>query len=478
MRRCVIPLLIVFGARVLCAQTGDSVVPPPAAGAAPSLQLASDPADSGFARWRRTPLPRHDDKPAAWTLRAGEWDFLIATPRAMDAMDTSRVVDRTLESCARPLHIADDDVKHVAAARPWAPFDALVTGIPVMVISIMPVLQNLNECDSGNLGRPSMLRRGVRFVTNYIYDPTRDARSAVLVSRRRVVRPVMLARAPVIVMSRTLMSSTGTDQLRLYIPYDAIAPDSTGALPETELQIWPKGGGPPTTIPLPADIIHAVWWDYLRWRAARLATRSGTEATNTLERLAGSKLSINDRRTALRSLADTFRAGDDSRAAALATHELATIDPCAPGNAAPPGIRCTALPAGTALVRGVIPGYGLYSTWSRAAGIMAATLTVGGAVTALTLKSTANTSYAKYLDGRNGNVVNYRLDASRDQQLARSAALMTAGFWLATAIGGEIHERVHAARVAAERDFWVQVAPPVNRIGGMGFAAVGRVPFR
>ena len=156
----------------------------------------------GFAIWRRSQLPRHDKTPAAWTMRGGDWDFLIATPRAMDAMDTSRIIDTTLANCRRPLNISEGDSAKVADARPWAPFDSLVDGRPVLVISIMPVLRNFTECGFKNLGRPAMIRRGLRFVTSFAYDAKRDPVSAVVLSQLRIVKPVMLARAPVIVMSR------------------------------------------------------------------------------------------------------------------------------------------------------------------------------------------------------------------------------------------------------------------------------------
>jgi len=476
---------MVAGTGALGAQAPSPEPQPPVPTAVPRLEYGREPADSGFAAWRRLPVPRHDNTPAAWTLRAGEWDFLIATPRAMDAMDTSRIVERTLASCASPLHIAEDDMKHVAAARPWAAFDAVVNDAPVVVISIMPVLENLNECDSGNLGRPAMLRRGVRFVTNYIYDATRDTRSAVLYVRDRAVQPAMLARAPVIVMSRNLMSSTATDELRLYIPYDALAPDSSGDLPDTELRIWSKAGGPPTRIPLPPAIIHTIWWEYLRWRGARITTHDGAVATATVERLANPKLSTDDRRIALRSLAGAFRAAGDATAAAFVTKELATIDPCAPvGNAARPmprGVRCTAFPPGKTLLRGLlIPGYGQYSTWSRAAGITIAALTVGGAIAAINLQAAGNSSYAKYLSGLSGNVVSDRLAANKDRNEARAAAVATAGFWLVTAIESELQERAHARHVTAEHDFWVRPAMSSGAPGatGAGIAAGARFTFR
>ena len=521
MLRRVSCLLIAVAAGALNAQAPDSAGVPPVPTSIPRLRQAPDPIDSGFATWRRIPLARHDDIPAAWTLRAGDWDFLIATPRAMDAMDTSRIVELTLESCARPLNVSEQDMQHVAAARPWAAFDSVMADRPALVISIMPVLHNYTECGSRNVGRPAMIRRGVRFVTSYVYDAARDPRSAVLLSRLRVVRPIMLAHVPTIVMSRSLMSSNPTDQLRLYIPYDAIAPDAAGEIPETELQIWSKVGGPPAHIPLPRDIMRAVWWDHLRWRAARLANHAGLTATAagdahparlpmpvptdtalrtalvlerehrdadaaalTLERLADRKLAVDDRRIALLSLAATFRDDGDAAAASLLANELTAIDPCAlTGNEAVhvapvaddrrnaarsedalldrtrPAVRCTAFPLGATLLRGLlIPGYGQYRTWSRAAGAATAALTVAGAITALQFLNSANSSYAKYTVTQNGFAPYYRAAAKHDRVNARTMATVSAALWLASAIESEVHERVHAAHIAAERDFWLRPA--------------------
>ena len=541
MQRRVSCLLIALAAGALNAQVPDSAGIPPVPTSIPRLRQPPDPIDSGFATWRRIPLPRHDDVPAAWTLRGGDWDFLIATPRAMDAMDTSRIVETTLETCARPLNVSEQDMQHVAAARPWAAFDSVMEDRPALVISIMPVLHNSTECGSRNLGRPAMIRRGVRFVTNYVYDAARDPRSAVLLSRLRVVRPIMLAHVPTIVMSRNLMSSNPTDQIRLYIPYDAIAPGAAGDMPETELQIWSKVGGPPAHIPLPRDIMRAVWWDYLRWRGTRLANRvrpTATAAGNahlarpgvpiptdtalrtalllerehrdadaaaiTLERLADKKLAINDRRIALLSLAATFRDDGDAPAAALLANELAVIDPCAlTGNetlrAAPIAeddrdsahgedampdrtrseLRCTAFPPGATLLRGLlIPGYGQYRTWSRAAGAGIAVLTVAGAVTSLHYLNTANSSYAKYGATQTGFAAYYRTAAKRDRLDARTMATASAGLWLASAVGAEVHERLHAAHVAAERNFWFRpVATETGTPGGAGAALAAGLTF-
>lgn len=432
------------------------------------------------------PQPRHDI-PAAWTLRAGDWDFLIATPRAMDAMDTSRVVDRTLESCMHPLNVSEQDMRHVAAARPWAAFDSLMNDRPVLVISIIPVLHNYTECGSGNLGRPAMIRRGVRFVTNYVYDAARDPRSAVLLSRLRVVRPVMLARAPTIVMSRNLMSSNPTDQLRLYIPFDAIAPDPSGDMPDTELQIWSKVDGPPAHIPLPGSIMRAVWWDHLRWLGARLPATDAGATTAALERLADPKLARDDRRVTLMSLAGTFQADGDAPAAALVANELTGIDPCALTGSdlldrTRPPARCTSFPPGATLLRGLLlPGYGQYRTWSRTVGAATAVLTAAGAITAVRLLNSANSSYAKYAATQSGFAAYLRTSAKRDRASARTMATAAAALWVASAVEGEVHERLHAAHVAAEHDFWFRpavAAPSTPQGSGAAFAAWITFQFR
>src|ERR1017187_2034331 len=278
MRRCMIPIVLAVAVGALKAQVADTSIFPPVPSSVPFLRTPPDPADAGFGPWRRLPIPRHDKTPAAWTMRAGDWDFLMGTPRAMDAMDSSRIIDTTLANCRRPLNISAADSARFAVARPWAPFDSIVDDRPVLVISIMPVLRNFTECGFKNLGRPAMIRRGMRFVTDFAYDPTRDPVSAVLLSRLRIVKATMLATAPVMVMSRGGVPQQHTSQLRLYIPYDAIAPTATGDMPQVELMIWTKAGGEPDHIPLPSNILHTVWWEYLHWRAERLATRD--KATN------------------------------------------------------------------------------------------------------------------------------------------------------------------------------------------------------
>jgi hypothetical protein len=534
MRRCVFSALAVaVFAAALRAQAADTTVFPPVPSSIPVLRTPPDPADAGFAKWRRVPLPRHDKVPAAWTLRAGDWDFLLGTPRAMDAMDTSQIIDTTLANCRTPLNISPDDSAYAASARPWAPFDSLIHDRPVIVISIMPVLRNFTECGFKNLGRPAMIRRGMRFVTDFAYDPTRDPVSAVVLSRLRIVKATMLARAPVTVVARGGIPRRTTDQLRIYIPYDAIAPSVTGDMPQVELLIWTKGGGEPSHIKLPSDILHMIWWEYLHWRGARLATRPAvTSAAHrtlvpvptpadtalktalkreregrdadasfiTLERLADDKLSINDRRVALMSLASVFQADDDAPSAALLGNELTGMDPCAlsgsdvRGGAAigndaytgmrsagalldhtRPGVRCTSIAPGVTFLRGLIlPGYGQAKTWSRIAGWSIGALTVGGAIKSYAFLQEANNSYATYQTIQTGYAPYYRTNAIYQRGQARSLAAATVALWLGAAVEAEVQERIHASRLNVVHEFWFRpIVTSPNAAGGGGAGGAG-----
>ncbi len=543
MRRCMVPVLVVFAAGALHAQVADTAVFPPVPSSVPKLLTPLDPADSGFGQWRRVPIERHDKTPAAWTLRAGDWDFLMGTPRAMDAMDASQIIDTTLANCRRTLGISSQDSATFSSARPWAPFDSLADDRPVLVISIMPVLRNFTECGFKNLGRPAMIRRGMRFVTYFAYDASRDPVSAVLVSQSRIVQPTMLSIAPVMVMAAGGVPRQSTNQLRLYIPYDAIAPRITGDMPHVELLIWTKAGGEPDIIPLPSDILHTVWWEYLRWRSARMAARqkaimatppasrrvivkvpvpsdaglksamgelsAGRDADATsviLERLTDDKLSIDDRRIGLMTLASTFQADEDVPSAALVANDLTSLDPCAlsgtelTGGAAlgnqsytgmrnagalldhtRSGARCFSYKPGATFLRGLIPGYGQYKTWSHIIGLSTGLLTVTMGYTAYAFSQSANDWYARYKADLSGYAPRKFTQAVMQRQNAQLVGIAAGVLWIGSALEAEIQERVHASRLNAVHEFWFKPllsATPATTVAGPSLVGGLKFEFR
>ncbi len=525
------------------AQQVDTTKFPPDPASTPRVRLPMNEADTGFAAWRRTPQPAHKTA-AGWTLRAGDWDLLVATPRAMDAMDQSHIIDTTLADCRQMLAINAADSAKVVNGRPWAPFDSVVHGRPVLVISIMPVLHNFTECGWKNLGRPAMIRRGLRFVTSYQYEAVRDPRSAVLVVRGRIVTPVMLATVPVgVVAGGGTANMKETNQLRLYVPFESIAPLANGNMPDVTLLIWNRADEKPEQIIVPANILHTVWWDNLYWRAAQLpkvvasnarafpkamlpvpapndtglktalrlqrAGRDAEAVNSALLRLnIGQNVSTNDRRVGLMTVAETFQANGDMTSAALVADELTSMDPCAissttavsskraaTGNPAGderlsevgalfdrarPNVRCTSQYPGTTFLRGLIPGYGQFTTWSKLIGLGVGTVIVAGAVIAHNKKTQADALYVTYVNEKSGHASQYYLAATNRKHDAVLVGTVTAALWIATAIEAEVQERVHASRLAAVREFWLRplIAPVSAANGSLGVSGGLQLRFR
>ena len=108
-------------------------------------------------------------------------------------------------------------------------------------------------------------------------------------------------------------------------------------------------------------------------------------------------------------------------------------------------------------------------------------LTAAGAITAVRLLNSANSSYAKYAATQSGFAAYLRTSAKRDRASARTMATAAAALWVASAVEGEVHERLHAAHVAAEHDFWFRpavAAPSTPQGSGAAFAAGITFQFR
>jgi hypothetical protein len=261
-----------------------------------------------------------------------------------------------------------------------------------------------------------------------------------------------------------------------------------------------------TLVPVPAPSDTALKTALRREREGRDADA----AFITLERLADDKLSTNDRRVALMSLASVFQADDDVPSAALLGNELTGIDPCALsgsddrggatiGNDAytgmrsagalldhtRPGVRCTSFAPGATLLRGLIlPGYGQSKTWSRIAGWSVGALTLAGAIKSYAFLTEANNSYATYQTIETGYAPYYRTNAIYQRGQARTLVAATVGLWVASAVEAEVQERIHASRLKAVHEFWFRPiitspnAAGGGGAGGSGFAAGLKFEFR
>ena len=514
----------------------DTAVFPPVPSVVPLLRLPPDPADSGFGAWRRIPIPRHDKTPAAWTMRAGNWDFLLGTPRAMDAMDSSRIIDTTLANCRKPLNISEADSARVASARPVGTV-RLAGGRPAGVRDLdhaRAAQLHRVRLEEPRAARDDPARAALRHAVRVRPQARPDERRAALAASNREARAARARAGDGHGQGRRPGAANRPDP-----PVHPVRRHRAGAdrrHAATELLIWTKAGGDPDHIVLPGNILHIIWWEYLRWRAARLATRDqatsaapvrltrtavlrvptpvrhglrtairrqregrfSESATLTLERLTDEHLSLNDRRIALMSMANTFQMDDDAPAAAFVANELTAMDPCALSGTGSPGggarsdneayagfrnvgamldhtrsgVRCTSYPAGATLLRGLlVPGYGQYTTWSHLIGLSTATLTVAGLVrrTRSCFRPTTGTRATRPISRATRRATSPQ--AVRQRHNASTVLAATIGLWIATAVEAEWQERVHASRLAAVHDFWFE--PIVTSPAGPGGASAG-----
>ena len=150
-----------------------------------------------------------------------------------------------------------------------------------------------------------------------------------------------------------------------------------------------------------------------------------------------------------------------------------------PGTA-PAGVRCIAAPPGRTLLRGMlVPGLGQYSTSSRVVGVAVASLVALGTIESITKLAQSNSLYARYQATHSAQAPQI-YNVAQDRRFgAREFAVETGLFWIASAVEAEVQERVHAARIAAERDFWLSpIVVPSSAAGRSGAVAGAALVFR
>jgi hypothetical protein len=145
-------------------------------------------------------------------------------------------------------------------------------------------------------------------------------------------------------------------------------------------------------------------------------------------------------------------------------------------------MRCTSQVPGTTFLRGLIPGYGQFTTWSRMAGLGVASLVVTGAIVANNKNQQADALYKQYQITLSARAPQYYLAAHNRQHDAQLVATVAAGIWIGSSIEAEVQERIHAARLAAVREFWLRPfltpTPASGNGNSLGLAGGLQLSFR
>jgi hypothetical protein len=135
------------------------------------------------------------------------------------------------------------------------------------------------------------------------------------------------------------------------------------------------------------------------------------------------------------------------------------------------GARCWAYRPGVTLLRGLIPGYGQYKTWSHLIGLSDGALTVLLASTSYLFLQSGNNWYARYQAEKSGIAPRYYTQAVSQRNSASVLAIGTGVLWLGSAIEAEWQERIHASRLAAVHEFWFR--PLITNSPAPGGSALG-----
>lgn len=468
----------------------EPVTPP----TAPDSVLRPASHEAGFADWRRE-VATHGRAAAAFLVEGQRFQVLVLTPMAIDGIAPDSLILKHTRGCMAALELPFEDVESSGAIRPWEAFDSAAYARPVIAFTVLPAEPRRFDCRAGNLARFSAAARGALYGRLGGHDPRRDV-SRAEVRRGGVLEPAVLAgRAPVTKFDVGRRSQDGTRFARVYIDADALAPDADGAVPVIELHAWNGVDEEPEILPMPEQVLRAVWQQLLPWRARMLRAAGGprrdearlwfatprdsvlrtAQAAYARGDLAEAGAAALDRllrlprpprrevRDAMLMSAAVFSAyGEDAGAHSLIADVMEafpclTLTPEAPQRLRDfveverRPARCTTVPLPLIAARAIVPGWGQATGPTRT---KLAWYVFGGTVGALGLSSvfhaSADKEYEKYLayNGESLPPADARYERAR---VARSRgnilAIIGIGTWALSAIEAVMEEQAHGGRL-------------------------------
>lgn len=496
-------LALALGATPLAAQVPGS---PPTA---PDSTLTPAPRDSGFAEWRRA-VAVHGRAGVSFLVEGARYQVLVLTPMAIDGIAPDSLILKHTRGCMAALELPFEEVEASGAIRPWVAFDSAAFARPVVAFTVLPAEPRRFDCRAGNLARFSATSRGALYGRLGAYDARRDVARAE-VRRGGVLEPAVLAgRAPVTKFDVGRRAQDGTQHLRLYIEAEALAPDADGTVPVIEIHAWNGVDDEPEILPMPEQVLRAVWQQLLPWRARMLRAAGApirdesrlwfatptdsvlreAQAAYARGDLAPAGAAALDRllrlprpprreiRDAMLMSAAVFSAyGEDAGAHSLVA-DVMEVFPCltlAPE--APQRLRdfveverrparCTTIPLPLIAARSIVPGWGQATGPTRT---KLAWYIFGGTAGALGLSSVlhakADRDYEDYRAYR-GNSQPPAAALYERAQLSRSRgnilAIIAVGTWALSAVEAVLEEQAHGTRLREVHE--VGRAPAARRV--------------
>lgn len=296
----------------LSAQDEQPPGPPPAA---PDSTVTPGVMGEGFEEWR-TRVAERGRAGVSFLVEGERYHVLMLTPMAIDAQLPDSLIVKATKGCQAALELDSATVANSADIQPWDAFDAATRARPLIAIGIFPAEVRRFDCHAGLLARFAAMSRGALYGRHAAYSPRTDVLRAE-VRRRGYLEPAVIAgRAPVTKFEVGELIQDGTQQLRVYVELEAFAPDGEGNAPHLEIHVWNKADEEPEILPMPEQVVRAVWQQMMPWRAMTLG-RDGT-APKDVGRL---ELPM-PRDSVLRIAHQRYHAGEVGPAAAMALERL------------------------------------------------------------------------------------------------------------------------------------------------------------
>lgn len=296
----------------LSAQDEQPPGPPPAA---PDSTVTPGVMGEGFEEWR-TRVAERGRAGVSFLVEGERYHVLMLTPMAIDAQLPDSLIVKATKGCQAALELDSATVANSADIQPWDAFDAATRARPLIAIGIFPAEVRRFDCHAGLLARFAAMSRGALYGRHAAYSPRTDVLRAE-VRRRGYLEPAVIAgRAPVTKFEVGELIQDGTQQLRVYVELEAFAPDGEGNAPHLEIHVWNKADEEPEILPMPEQVVRAVWQQMMPWRAMTLG-RDGT-APKDVGRL---ELPM-PRDSVLRVAHQRYHAGEVGPAAAMALERL------------------------------------------------------------------------------------------------------------------------------------------------------------
>lgn len=501
------PFLVALLASVLAAPLAAQEVAPAAAPLPqrPDSVLTPGARHAGFLAWR-TRVAERARAGASFLVQGARYQLLVLSPMAVDALAPDSLALKATRGCQKALRIGDLEVERIAAHDPWAAFDSAARARPVVALVVLPLEERPYDCHAGNLARFAALSRGTLHGPVGAYVRTRDAARAEL-RRDGLLEPAVLAgRAPVTKVGLDRAVQDGTQHLRLYLEPELFAPTAEGAAARLEVHVWNPVDPEPEILPVPEQVVRAVWQQLLPWRATLLgddgevprlptplvlpaprdsallaahrayevgargdASALGDAAAGALERLMYRSLPPRrEIRGAMLEAASVFSAFGEDEAAMSLVADVMEAYPCltfAPsvqpslremGELARTPARCTSVPLPWIALRSIVPGGGTWTTpQRRGLALTFLATTVGAYLLAEATHDFADGEYAKYAayDGRTEPRAG---PLYKRAQFARTMGNVTtvaaASIWAFSAGEALWHEWEHARALRDVRD--------------------------